>query len=706
MAKNDLNNLRNIGIMAHIDAGKTTTTERILYYTGLTHKIGEVHDGGATMDWMEQEQERGITITSAATTTNWNYPTNQGDALPNTDSYKINIIDTPGHVDFTVEVERSLRILDGAVALFCAVSGVEPQSETVWRQADKYNVPRICFVNKMDRAGADFFGAVKSIEEKLGATPVPLQVPIGAEENFRGVVDLITNEAIVWNEEDQGKTYEVIDIPEDIADDVAMYREQLIEAVASYDESLMEKFFEDPDSITKDEMIAAVRSAVMDMSFSPVMCGSAFKNKGVQALLDAVCSYLPSPLDIPPAEGTNPDTEGAEVRKSDVNDPFAALAFKIATDPFVGRLCFMRVYSGVLNAGSYITNMRTGKKERISRLMQMHSNKQNSIDKVEAGDICAGVGFKDIKTGDTLVEEGKPIILESMEFPEPVIGYAIEPKTKGDSDKLGTAISKLVEEDPTLRVETNHETGQTILRGMGELHLEIIIDRLKREFKVEINQGAPQVAYKECVTKNIEHREVYKKQSGGKGKFADINFELGPRTDEKPGLEFIDEIKGGVIPKEFIPSVQKGFETAMKNGPLAGYEVDSLSVRLFHGSFHDVDSDNLSFELAAIQGFKAAAKQAGAKILEPIMSVEVVTPDDYTGSVTGDLNKRRGIMQGMEPKAGAQVIKAHVPLAELFGYVTQLRTLTSGRASASLTFSHYDQLPNNLADDVIAKQQG
>jgi len=551
----NLNYLRNIGIMAHIDAGKTTTTERILYYTGLTHKIGEVHDGGATMDWMEQEQERGITITSAATTTFWNYPTSQGKKVDDTESYKVNIIDTPGHVDFTVEVERSLRVLDGAVALFCAVSGVEPQSETVWRQADKYKVPRICFVNKMDRAGADFFSAVKSIEEKLGATPVPLQVPIGAEENFRGVVDLITNEAIVWNEEDQGMTYEVIDIPEDIVDEVATYREQLIEAIASYDDTLMEKFFEDPDSITKEEMIAAIRSAVIDMSFSPVMCGSAFKNKGVQALLDAVCSYLPSPLDVPAAEGTHPDTDEVEIRKSDVKEPFAALAFKIATDPFVGRLCFMRVYSGTLNAGSYITNMRTGKKERISRLMQMHSSKQNPIDKVEAGDICAGVGFKDIKTGDTLVEEGKPIVLESMDFPEPVIGYAIEPKTKVDADKLGTAISKLVEEDPTLRVETNHDTGQTILRGMGELHLEIIIDRLKREFKVEINQGAPQVAYKECVTKTIEHKEVYKKQSGGNGKFADISFELGPREDEKPGLEFIDQIKGGVILKEFIPSI-------------------------------------------------------------------------------------------------------------------------------------------------------
>lgn len=706
MESTDLKNLRNIGIMAHIDAGKTTTTERVLYYTGLTHKIGEVHDGGATMDWMEQEQERGITITSAATTTFWKYPTNQGEATPETSEYKINIIDTPGHVDFTVEVERSLRVLDGAVALFCAVSGVEPQSETVWRQADKYKVPRICFVNKMDRAGADFFSAVNSIKEKLGANPVPLQIPIGAEAEFKGVVDLITNEAIVWNEEDQGMTYKVIPIPEDIADDVASYREQLIEAIASYDESLMEKFFDDPDSITKEEIMAAIRSAVIDMSFSPVMCGSAFKNKGVQALLDAVCSYLPSPYDIPPAQGTNPNTEEEEVRKPDNKEPFAALAFKIATDPYVGRLCFMRVYSGTLDGGSYIYNMRTGKKERISRLMQMHANKQNAIPKVEAGDICAGVGFKDIKTGDTLVVEGKPIILESMDFPEPVIGYAIEPKTQADVDKLGGAIAKLVEEDPTLRVETNHETAQTILKGMGELHLEIIIDRLRREFKVEINQGAPQVSYKECVTKSIEHRETFKKQSGGKGKFADISFEIGPRTDEKSGLEFIDQIKGGVIPREFIPSIQKGFETAMKNGPLAGYEVDSLRVRLFHGSFHDVDSDNLSFELAAIQGFKAAGRQAGAKILEPVMSVEVVTPDDFTGSVTGDLNRRRGIMQGMDAKAGAQVIKAHVPLSELFGYITDLRTLTSGRASASLTFSHYEQLPNNLAEEVIAKQKG
>lgn len=708
MAKKDLKNTRNIGIMAHIDAGKTTTTERILYYTGLTHKIGEVHDGAATMDWMEQEQERGITITSAATTTNWNYPTDQGQPIPGvTDSHKINIIDTPGHVDFTVEVERSLRVLDGAVALFCAVSGVEPQSETVWRQADKYNVPRICFVNKMDRSGADFLNAVKEIKEKLGANPVPLQIPIGAEDDFKGVVDLITNEAIVWNEEDQGATYKVIDIPEDIAEEVQMYRAQLIEEVAAYDENLMEKFFEDPDSITKAEMIAAIRSAVIDMSMSPVMCGSAFKNKGVQALLDAVISFLPSPLDVPELIAMNPDTEKEEVRKAEATEPFAALAFKIATDPYVGRLCFFRAYSGRLDAGSYVYNPRTGKKERISRLMQMHSNKQNPIDFVEAGDICAGVGFKDIKTGDTLCDEKHPIVLESMSFPEPVIGYAIEPKTQADVDKLGMAIGKLIEEDPTLRVHTDEETGQTVLRGMGELHLEIIIDRLKREFKVEINQGAPQVAYKECITQTVEHREVYKKQSGGRGKFADIVFEVGPHDDPKAeGLQFVDEIKGGVIPREFIPSIQKGFEMAMKNGVLAGYQVDSLKVRLYHGSFHDVDSDNLSFELAARMGFKESSKKAGAKLLEPIMSVEVVSPDEFTGSVTGDLNKRRGIMQGMEVKGGAQVIKAHVPLANLFGYVTDLRTLTSGRATASLTFAHYEILPNNLAEEVIKKQTG
>lgn len=707
MAKKDLKYLRNIGIMAHIDAGKTTTTERILYYTGLSHKIGEVHDGAATMDWMEQEQERGITITSAATTTSWKYPTDQGKTTGETKDFNINIIDTPGHVDFTVEVERSLRVLDGAVALFCAVSGVEPQSETVWRQADKYGVPRICFVNKMDRAGADFFNVVNEIKDKLGANPVPLQVPIGAEDDFKGVVDLITNQAIIWNEEDRGMTYEVVDIPADLEETVQEWRQQLVESVAEYDEDLMEKFFEDPDSITQEEMIAAIRAAVIDMSFSPVMCGSAFKNKGVQAVLDAVCSYLPSPVDLPPVEGTNPDTDEPEVRNPDVDDPFSALAFKIATDPFVGRLCFMRVYSGYLDAGSYIINMRTGKKERISRLMQMHSNKQNAIDRVEAGDICAGVGFKDIKTGDTLVEEKKPIVLESMSFPEPVIGYAIEPKKQADVDKMGMAIAKLVEEDPTLRVNTDHETGQTVLRGMGELHLEIIIDRLRREFKVEINQGAPQVAYKESITKGVEHKEVYKKQTGGKGKFADIVFELSPRDDEKTeGLQFDNAIVGGVIPKEFIPAIQKGFNEAMNNGPLAGYPLEAMKVRLFHGSFHDVDSDSLSFEMAARLGFKAAARQAGPKLLEPIMGVEVVTPDEYTGPVTGDLNKRRGIMKGMDTKGNAQVVKADVPLSELFGYVTDLRTITSGRANASLTFSHYAEVPNNIAEDVIKKAKG
>ncbi len=706
MAKKDLKYLRNIGIMAHIDAGKTTTTERILYYTGLSHKIGEVHDGAATMDWMEQEQERGITITSAATTTFWNYPTLQGKPLDSTEEYKVNIIDTPGHVDFTVEVERSLRVLDGAVALFCAVSGVEPQSETVWRQADKYKVPRICFVNKMDRAGADFFKAVHEIKDKLGANPVPLQIPIGAEDSFRGVVDLITNEAIIWNEEDRGSTYEVIDIPEDLVETVEEWRQKLVESVAEYDEALLEKFFEDPESITKEEMMNAIREAVIDMSFSPVLLGSAFKNKGVQALLDAVCSYLPSPVDCPPIVGENPVTEQEETRKPEVSEPFSALAFKIATDPFVGRLCFFRTYSGALDAGSYVKNMRTGKKERISRLLQMHSNKQNPIDRVEAGDICAGIGFKDIKTGDTLVAEGKDIVLESMSFPEPVIGYAIEPKTKADVDKMGMAIAKLVEEDPTLVVETNHETGQTVMKGMGELHLEIIIDRMRREFKVEINQGAPQVAYKEAITKSIEHKEVYKKQSGGKGKFADIVFELAPRTDGKQGLEFDNKIVGGVIPREFIPAIEKGFTQAMNNGPLAGYPLDSMYVRLYHGSFHDVDSDSLSFELAARLGFKAAAKQAGPQLLEPVMAVEVVSPDEYTGSVTGDLNKRRGIMKGMDTKAGAQVIKADVPLSELFGYVTDLRTISSGRASASLTFSHYDAVPKNIAEKVIKEVKG
>ena len=704
----DLNYLRNIGIMAHIDAGKTTITERVLYYTGISHKIGEVHDGAATMDWMEQEQERGITITSAATTTFWKYPTKQGIVLDHSNDYRINIIDTPGHVDFTVEVERSLRVLDGAVALFCAVSGVEPQSETVWRQADKYNVPRICFVNKMDRAGADFLNVVKEIKEKLNANPVPLQIPIGAEEKFKGVVDLITKEAIIWNDDDQGMSYEVIEIPDDLKDLVDEWRQKLVESVAEYDDNLLEKFFEDPDSITKEEMMSAIRKAVIDMSFSPVMCGSAFKNKGVQALLDAVCSYLPSPLDLPPITGLNPENDQEVVRKPSNQEPFSALAFKIATDPFVGRLCFFRVYSGKLNAGSYVFNNRNEKKERISRLMQMHSNKQNPIDFVEAGDICAGVGFKDIKTGDTLSDEKYKIILESMSFPDPVIGYAIEPKQQADIDRLGIAISKLVEEDPTLKVHTDEETGQTILRGMGELHLEIIIDRLRREFKVEINQGAPQVAYKETLLGSTKHQEVYKKQSGGRGKFADIVFEIGPKDEDYvgEGLQFVNEIVGGKIPREFIPSVEKGFKYAMENGPLAGFPIQNMKVRLYDGSFHDVDSDSLSFELASRIGFRESTKKASPVLLEPIMSVEVVTPDEFTGGVTGDLNKRRGIMKGMDMKGNAQIIKADVPLSELFGYVTDLRTLSSGRASASLTFSHYNNVPKNIAEEIIKKNNG
>ncbi len=705
----ELQYLRNIGIMAHIDAGKTTTSERILYYTGKTHKIGEVHDGAATMDWMEQEQERGITITSAATTTFWDYPTDkQGNKIPDTHQYKINLIDTPGHVDFTVEVERSLRVLDGAVALFCAVSGVEPQSETVWRQADKYKVPRICFVNKMDRAGADFFKAVTEIKDKLGANPVPLQIPIGAEDTFKGVVDLLTGKAIVWDDKTEGRSYDEVPVPDDLVDTVREWREKLVESVAEYDDTLMEKFFDDPDSITREEMMVVIRKAVIDMKFSPVLCGSAFKNKGVQTMLDAVMAYLPSPLDMPAVIGTDPDT-GAEIeRHPDNTEPFTALAFKIATDPYVGRLCFFRCYSGVLDGGSYVLNNRTGKKERISRLMQMHSNKQNPIDKIQAGDIAAGVGFKDIKTGDTLSEEKHPIVLESMSFPEPVIGYAIEPKTQADVDKMGMAIAKLIEEDPTLRVNTDEETGQTVLRGMGELHLEIIIDRMRREFKVEINQGAPQVAYKEILTKKVDHRETYKKQTGGRGKFGDILFELGPKETEpeKPGFEFDNAIVGGVIPREFIAPIQKGFEEAMKQGPLAGFPIEGMKVRLYHGSFHDVDSDALSFELAARGGFREAARKAGPRLLEPIMSVEVLCPDEYTGPVTGDLNRRRGLMKGMDTRAGAQVIKADVPLSELFGYVTDLRTLSSGRASASLTFSHYEMVPQNMADAIVAKTKG
>ncbi|MEM7055306.1 MAG: elongation factor G [Bacteroidota bacterium] len=705
MAK-DLKLLRNIGIMAHIDAGKTTTTERILYYTGLTHKIGEVHEGATVMDWMEQEQERGITITAAATTTFWKYPTAQGKATNDTQEYKINIIDTPGHVDFTVEVERSLRVLDGAIALFCAVAGVEPQSETVWRQADKYKVPRICFINKMDRAGADFFNAVSEIKSKLGANPVPLQVPIGSEDSFKGVVDLISNQAIIWNDEDLGMTYHVLPIPEDLQATAAAWRQKLLESIVEYDDVLLEKFFEDPDSITPEELQVAIRKAVANLAFSPVLCGSAFKNKGVQALLDAVCSYLPSPIDLPPIQGINPDNDKEESRKPDDNEPFAALAFKITTDPFVGRLAFMRVYAGTLGAGSYVYNNRTGKKERISRLMQMHSNKQNAIDTVEAGDICAGVGFKDIKTGDTLTDEKSRLILESMTFPEPVIGYSIEPRKQADVDKLSMAVAKLVEEDPTLQVETNEETGQTVLKGMGELHLEIIIDRLKREFKLEINQGAPQVAYKEALTDSVEHKEVYKKQTGGRGKFADIVFELGPRSDNQLGLEFVNEIVGGAIPKEFIPAIQKGFTAAMANGSLAQYPVESMKVRLIHGSFHEVDSDSLSFELAARLGFKEAAKKASPVLMEPIMAVEVTTPDEFTGVVTGDLNKRRGIMKSMTTKGSAQIIRSDVPLAELFGYVTDLRTITSGRASATLTFAYYEQVPKQLAENIVEKVKG
>jgi elongation factor G len=695
----DLKFTRNIGIAAHIDAGKTTTTERILYYTGVSHKIGEVHDGAATMDWMAQEQERGITITSAATTVFWDY---KGE------KYHINIIDTPGHVDFTVEVNRSLRVLDGLVFLFSAVDGVEPQSETNWRLADNYGVARIGFVNKMDRSGADFLKVCKQVKEMLGTKAVPLQLPIGAEETFKGVVDLVENRAMVWNEDDKGMTFSEVPIPADMVDEVKEYREYLVEAVAEYDEALLEKFFEDPNSITRDEIVAALRKATIDLAFVPMLCGSAFKNKGVQTMLDYVMELLPSPLDRGSIKGTNPDTEQPVERKPDPSQPFAALAFKIATDPFVGRLCFVRSYSGILESGSYVFNTRTDKKERISRIFQMHANKQNQIDQLYCGDIGAVVGFKDIKTGDTLCDEKSKIVLESMVFPEPVIGYAIEPKTQADADKLGIAIGKLVEEDPTLKVHTDQDTGQTILRGMGELHLDIIIDRLKREFKVEINQGAPQVAYKEALRASVEHKEVYKKQTGGRGKFADIVFEIGVKDDdyEKDGLQFVNGIVGGVIPKEFIPSVQKGFEMSMSNGPLAGFPIDSMKVRLFHGSFHDVDSDALSFEMAARIGFREAAKKCNPVLLEPIMAVEVVSPDEYTGPVTGDLNKRRGIMKGMDTRGASQVIKADVALSELFGYITDLRTITSGRATANLTFSHYDEVPKHIADEVIKKEKG
>ncbi len=708
----DLRFQRNFGIAAHIDAGKTTTTERILRYTGMIHKIGEVHDGAATTDWMEQEKERGITITSAAVSCQWNFPTVLGKADANTKKYYFNIIDTPGHVDFTVEVERSMRVLDGLIALFSAVDGVEPQSETVWRQANRYNVPRIGFVNKMDRSGADFLNVVKQVKEMLGSKAVPLQLPIGAEDNFKGVVDLIKMKGIIWHMETEGMTFDEIPVPEDMVEEVNEWRQHLVEAVAEYDEKLLEKFFDDPNTITEDEMHEAIRKATIDLSIVPMMCGSSFKNKGVQTALDAVCRYLPSPLDIEAIKGTDPSTGEELIRKPDPKEPFSALAFKIMTDPFVGRLAFFRAYSGHLDAGSYVLNVRSGKKERISRIMKMFANKQNPIDFIEAGDIGAAVGFKEIKTGDTLCDEDHPIVLENMFIPEPVISVAVEPKTQADVDKMGIAISKLVEEDPTLRVKTDEETGQTILSGMGELHLEIIVDRMKREFKVEVNQGAPQVAYKEAFKSTVEHREVLKKQTGGRGKFADIVFELGPadeawlKENEGEAFQFVNDIFGGSIPREFIPAIQKGFEQAMNTGVLASYPVENMKVRIFDGSFHQVDSDSMSFELCARQGFREAARKAKPTLLEPIMKVEVITPEQYMGDVTGDLNRRRGMLEGMDSRAGAQVIKAKVPLSEMFGYVTQLRSLSSGRATSTMEFSHYSPAPNNIAEEVIAKVKG
>ncbi len=690
----DLKFTRNIGIMAHIDAGKTTTSERILYYTGKTHKLGEVHEGGATMDWMVQEQERGITITSAATTAFWNY---------NGDTYQINLIDTPGHVDFTVEVERSLRVLDGTVATFCAVGRVQPQSETVWRQADKYGVPKIAYVNKMDRVGADFFAVIDEMKEKLGARAVPICIPIGAEDKFDGIIDLVAMKAMIYDHNsDALVNYQITDIPEKYVDEANAWREKLVEAAAEYDENLMEKFFEDPDSITEEEVIAALRAATIDMAIVPACCGSSFKNKGVQFLLNAVMRYLPSPLDKGAVKGTNPNGD-EEVRQPSVKEPFAALVFKIATDPFVGRLAFMRAYSGKLDAGSYVLNTRTGKKERVSRLFQMHSNKQNPIEFVEAGDICAAVGFKDLRTGDTICFEQAPITLESMEFPDPVIGLAVEPKTQKDLDKLGIALAKLAEEDPTFTVKTDHDTGQTVISGMGELHLDIIVDRLRREFGVDINQGAPQVNYKEAITQTVQHREVFKKQTGGRGKFADIIVEIGPADEGVNGLQFIDEVKGGNVPKEFIPSVEKGFKSAMANGVLAGYEVPSLKVTLKDGSFHPVDSDQLSFELAARMAFRHACPKARPVLLEPIMSLEVVTPEDYMGDIVGDLNRRRGQINAMDSTLGARIVKAYVPLAEQFGYVTILRTISSGRATSTMTFDHYAEVPAGLAKEVIEK---
>ena len=702
----DLKYTRNIGIAAHIDAGKTTTTERVLYYTGVSHKIGEVHDGAATMDWMEQEQERGITITSAATTCTWNFPTDQGKKIEGSKPYHFNIIDTPGHVDFTVEVNRSLRVLDGLVFLFSAVDGVEPQSETNWRLADNYKVPRMGFVNKMDRQGSDFLKVCNQIKDMLKSNAVPIVLPIGNEEDFRGVVDLVKNQGIIWHEENKGSTFDIVDIPEDMKADVEKYRANLIEAVAEYDDNLLEKFFDNPDSITEDEIHEALRKAAQDMSIIPMVCGSAFKNKGVQFLLDCVCRYLPSPEDKEAIVGTNPDDDSEISRKPTVSEPFSALAFKIATDPYVGRLAFFRVYSGRLDAGSYVFNNRSENKERISRIYQMHADKQNAIDFIEAGDIGAAVGFKDIKTGDTLSSEKHPIILESMIFPDPVIGIAVEPKTKADVDKLGLALSKLAEEDPTFQVRTDEASGQTIISGMGELHLDIIVDRLRREFKVEVNQGQPQVEYKEAITASADHREVYKKQTGGRGKFADIVFTMEPGDEEQVGLEFINKIKGGNVPKEYIPSVEKGFKDAMKNGPLAGFEIDSLKVTLNDGSFHPVDSDSLSFELAAKLGFKEAARLAKSVIMEPMMKLEVLTPEENMGDIVGDLNRRRGQVNNMDDRAGSKVVKAIVPLSEMFGYVTSLRTLSSGRATSTMEFSHYAETPRNISDELLSSIKG
>tara|TARA_B100001063_G_scaffold48151_2_gene41989 strand:- start:1047 stop:3176 length:2130 start_codon:yes stop_codon:yes gene_type:complete len=702
----DLKFTRNIGIAAHIDAGKTTTTERVLFYTGVSHKIGEVHDGAATMDWMEQEQERGITITSAATTCNWNFPTDQGKPVEGTNAYHFNIIDTPGHVDFTVEVNRSLRVLDGLVFLFSAVDGVEPQSETNWRLADNYKVPRIGFVNKMDRQGSNFLGVCKQVIDKLGSKAVPIVLNIGDEEDFKGIVDLVKNQAIVWHDDNYGSTFDIVDIPSELKDEAEKLRGELIEAVAEYDENLLEKYFEDPDSITEDEIHNALRAATQDISIIPMICGSAFKNKGVQFLLDAVCRYLPSPIDKDAIVGTKPDSEDEISRLPNATEPFSALAFKIATDPYVGRLAFFRVYSGRLDAGSYVLNNRSENRERISRIYQMHSNKQNAIDFIEAGDIGAAVGFKDIKTGDTLSSEKHPIVLESMVFPDPVIGVAVEPKTKADVDKLGMALGKLAEEDPTFQVKTDEASGQTVISGMGELHLDILVDRLRREFKVEVNQGQPQVEYKESLTQSADHRETYKKQTGGRGKFADIVFTIEPGEKGKAGLEFVNLIKGGNIPREYIPSVEKGFKDSMKNGPLAGFEVDSMKVTLKDGSFHPVDSDSLSFELAAKLAFKTSAKAAKAVIMEPIMKLEVITPEENMGDIVGDLNRRRGQVNSMDDRGGAKVVKGEVPLSEMFGYVTSLRTLSSGRATSTMEFSHYAETPTNISETVISEVKG